>query len=73
MIKHLIKYLVFVLLAVTFVSVKAQQYQFKKFSIEEGLSHPFAYTISEDRDGFIWIGTGEGLCRFDGHTFIKSA
>ncbi|HRW62373.1 MAG TPA: two-component regulator propeller domain-containing protein [Bacteroidales bacterium] len=72
MIKPVIKYVFFILFVLAIFSVNAQQYQFKQFSIEEGLSHPFAYTINEDRDGFIWIGTGEGLCRFDGHTFIKS-
>ncbi len=49
-----------------------QMYQFKEYNIEEGLSHPFVYTISEDQDGFIWIGTGEGLCRFDGFEFKVS-
>ena len=49
-----------------------QIYQFKEYSIEEGLSHPFVYTVSEDNDGFIWIGTGEGLCKFDGFEFKVS-
>lgn len=49
-----------------------QTYQFKKYGIEEGLSHPFVYTINEDKDGFIWIGTGEGLCRYDGYNFRVS-
>ena len=46
-----------------------QMYQFKQYSIDEGLSHPFVYTINEDKNGFIWVGTGEGLCRFDGFEF----
>lgn len=49
-----------------------QMYQFKDYGIEEGLSHPFIYTINEDKDGFIWIGTGEGLCKFDGFEFKVS-
>ena len=63
-----------VLLILTFLvqNMFGQTYQFKEYNIEEGLSHPFVYTISEDQDGFIWIGTGEGLCRFDGFEFKVS-
>ena len=50
-------------------NVFGQVYQFKQYNIEEGLSHPFVYTVCEDKDGYIWIGTGEGLCRFDGFDF----
>jgi ligand-binding sensor domain-containing protein/serine phosphatase RsbU (regulator of sigma subunit) len=53
-------------------SVFAQIYQFKEYNIEEGLSHPIVYTISEDKNGFMWIGTGEGLCQFDGFNFAVS-
>ena len=63
-----------VLFILTFLiqNVFGQVYQFKEYNIEEGLSHPFVYTISEDKDGFIWVGTGEGLCKFDGFSFEKS-
>ena len=53
-------------------NIFGQQYQFKNYNIEQGLSHPFIYTISEDKNGFIWVGTGEGLCRFDGFNFVVS-
>ncbi|MEE4197496.1 MAG: two-component regulator propeller domain-containing protein [Bacteroidales bacterium] len=53
-------------------SVFGQTYQFKEYNIEEGLSHPFVYTINEDVNGFLWIGTGEGLCRYDGYNFMVS-
>lgn len=29
----------------------------------------FAYTMNQDADGFLWISTSEGLCRFDGMVF----
>ncbi|MDX9694557.1 MAG: two-component regulator propeller domain-containing protein [Bacteroidales bacterium] len=47
----------------------SQVYQFKQYNIEDGLSHPFVYTINNDMNGYVWIGTGEGLCRFDGFSF----
>ncbi len=31
--------------------------------------HPFTYTLNQDSHGYIWIGTGEGLCRFNGTDF----
>lgn len=34
-----------------------------------GLPHDIAYGIFQDRDGFIWIGTDDGLVKFDGQEF----
>lgn len=50
----------------------AQKLHFKNYTINEGLCHPFVYNIAQDKNGFIWLGTGEGLCRFDGFEFISS-
>ena len=66
------KFAIIALLVFFVQSTFGQIYQFKEFNIEEGLSHPFVYTVAEDNNGFIWIGTGEGLCRFDGFEFIVS-
>ena len=46
-----------------------QSFKFKKFGIQQGICHPFVYTINQDKNGFIWIGTGEGLCKYDGFNF----
>lgn len=50
-------------------SVKSQAYQFKNYSIDNGISQPYVYTINQDKNGYLWIGTGEGLCKFDGLRF----
>ncbi len=34
-----------------------------------GLSHNIVYCVMQDRDGFIWISTHEGISRFDGFRF----
>ncbi len=47
----------------------AQSYQFFNYSIPEGMCDNFAYTINQDSQGFLWIGTSLGLCRFDGKVF----
>lgn len=35
----------------------------------EGLPQSFVPAIVQDRQGFIWMATRDGLCRFDGYTF----
>lgn len=51
------------------LGISAQSYQFFNFGLAEGLCDKFAYTINQDPEGFLWIGTGQGLCRFDGRVF----
>jgi ligand-binding sensor domain-containing protein/signal transduction histidine kinase len=41
------------------------------FTSEHGLSQNNVSCIIKDRDGFIWLGTGDGLNRFDGYSFIQ--
>lgn len=40
-----------------------------RFSTEEGLSEGYVYTVSEDANGFLWLGIGAGIYRFDGLKF----
>jgi len=42
---------------------------FKTYSIEEGLPHSNVYCIFQDARGYLWLGTGGGLSRFDGKNF----
>lgn len=39
------------------------------YSEEEGLNSSYTYTLSQDLSGFIWIGSDNGLFRFDGKEF----
>lgn len=41
------------------------------YSQNEGLSSPNIHKIVEDKFGFIWIATQDGLNRFDGMEFVK--
>lgn len=42
---------------------------FQNIGVNEGLSQNSVYAIMQDRQGFIWIATGDGLNRFDGKRF----
>lgn len=48
----------------------AQQYNFRNYSVADGLAQSQVYAMAEDPRGFLWLGTrGSGLCRFDGLQF----
>ena len=42
---------------------------FRTYTTAQGLSQSTARAIAQDRTGFIWIGTQDGLNRFDGYEF----
>ena len=43
--------------------------RFDRYSVEDGLSQSVGQRILQDRQGFLWIATEDGLNRFDGYTF----
>ena len=47
----------------------AQKLRFDNYSLAHGLSQSTIVSMLQDRQGFIWIGTEDGLNRFDGYTF----
>jgi ligand-binding sensor domain-containing protein len=51
------------------ITLHAQNYNVKTFTTKDGLAHNNVRVIAEDSTGFLWIGTWDGLSRFDGHEF----
>jgi signal transduction histidine kinase/DNA-binding response OmpR family regulator/ligand-binding sensor domain-containing protein len=51
--------------------MQAQEYisNIRSFGVADGLSHRNVKCVTEDRNGFIWIGLENGLQRFDGTEF----
>ena len=47
----------------------SQQYIFTNYSINNGLSQSVVNCLFQDSKGYIWIGTQNGLNRFNGETF----
>jgi signal transduction histidine kinase/ligand-binding sensor domain-containing protein/CheY-like chemotaxis protein len=48
----------------------AQHYSFRQYGEAEGLRNLAVRALLQDRMGFIWVGTENGLYRFDGERFI---
>ncbi|WP_338769087.1 ATP-binding protein [Bernardetia sp. ABR2-2B] len=51
--------------------IQAQDYDlaYQHLTTEDGLSNNFVTAIIQDQKGFIWIGTQEGLNKYDGYSF----
>ncbi len=55
---------------VIIIGLQAQtDLRFEYLSEQDGLSNNRILSIHQDREGFIWFGTWEGLNKFDGYTF----
>jgi len=62
---NLILILVFIFLC---SSASAQDFDVLNFE-DDGIDNAYIYSLSQDSLGYLWIGTGDGLIRFNGRTF----
>lgn len=53
----------------TFSIAQQPNFYFNRITTENGLSHNKVNCIISDKRGFIWLGTDDGLNRYDGHKF----
>ncbi len=69
--KRITKALVLFLFITSLLSVNAQpkNLQFRHLTRENGLSHSWVHSIFQDKYGFMWFGTDDGLNRYDGYNF----
>ncbi len=51
------------------ICILAENYYFRQYKVENGLSNNNVTCCIQDTHGFIWIGTRDGLNRFDGYSF----
>ncbi|WP_186826919.1 hybrid sensor histidine kinase/response regulator transcription factor [Seonamhaeicola algicola] len=62
----------FIVLISLFSSINAQspKLQFEHFIDDKGLTQNTVESVVQDIDGFLWIGTSNGLYKYDGQRFI---
>ena len=58
-----------VCLLATSGAVCAQEYSFRSYGNSEGLSNQAVRQVYQDRVGFIWVSTENGIFRYDGDRF----
>ncbi len=59
------------LLVISVLTIQAftQDYNFRNFSTENGLTQSYVYSIMQDVHGYLWVGTEDGLSRYNGFVF----
>ncbi len=46
-----------------------QIYRFINYGTDKKIPSGFVYTLDQDKNGFLWVGTGNGISKFDGFEF----
>ncbi len=52
-----------------FTQLESSNLRSEYFSIHNGLNAAEVFSITETDDGYMWLATGDGLFRYDAHTF----
>jgi len=52
--------------------LQSQSYYFDNYSVEDGLNSSKVYSLLQDQNDYIWLGTAGGVSRFDGINFEGS-
>jgi len=63
------KSLILLLFLILKNNVFSQNLIFNNLNIQDGLSHTSVLCMAQDQQGFIWMGSGSGLNRYDSKTF----
>ncbi len=64
---------VFLLISIHFslFLISQERMKFERISIDQGLSQSAVFAILQDKKGFMWFGTEDGLNRYDGYHFVE--
>ena len=69
---NILKCKIIIVITLIFCSIANAQelpYSFEHYTIKNGLSSNTVFSTYRDSYGFLWVGTEDGLNRFDGYTF----
>lgn len=61
----------FVALLCMTITLRAQVPLMQWYTVDDGLPSSQVYQVLQDRNGFIWCCTGNGIARFDGTSFVS--
>ncbi|MCK7529486.1 MAG: hypothetical protein MZV64_74000 [Ignavibacteriales bacterium] len=48
---------------------QTEEYIFRQLTDADGLSQSTIFAMIQDKDGYLWLGTIDGLNRYDGYEF----
>jgi ligand-binding sensor domain-containing protein len=67
------KILLFICIILIGLIVQSQDLNFKTLTVNDGLSQHDVSCVLQDSYGFVWIGTYDGLNRYDGFNVLNYA
>lgn len=68
---YIAKFWPFLLISVWFChELQGQTYDMRSYYSIQGLNQSYVYAIDQDYKGYLWIGTAQGLVRYNGYTFV---
>ena len=68
--KHTVLFVLIFVLISSSLYTQSVDVKMEYVSTDQGLSHPHVHCVLEDSYGFLWIGTDDGLNRYDGYEFL---
>jgi ligand-binding sensor domain-containing protein/anti-sigma regulatory factor (Ser/Thr protein kinase) len=63
------RYPIIAFLIISSLRLYCQEPAYKQFTVKDGLPGSVVYHSLQDKNGFIWFATSQGVSRFDGRTF----
>jgi ligand-binding sensor domain-containing protein/signal transduction histidine kinase len=57
------------IVVLSLLEASGQAHYWRNFQVENGLSNNTVFCSAQDQHGFMWLGTKDGLNRFDGYSF----
>lgn len=67
---HSLVILLVILLATQSLHAQSDLWSRRHITMLDGLPTNTVRSITQDKDGFIWMGTDNGLCRYDGYNVL---
>ncbi len=65
---NILKFILIILLSISSFP-QTEEYIFKQFTDADGLSQSTIFEMLQDQEGYLWLGTIDGLNRYDGYQF----